>query len=216
MHDSKGRLTIPGINNSKKFTRDILENNEKIPFSQKEFGKITGAKRRHGNSQVDFYTQTGFLTSAETTTLNGGYMGEGYRNAIPGSAVAKINFRLAPGLKAQEAIKVFAKFVKENLPDYVAYDITADQHADGFFVNPNSEPANRAKKLLARTYKTEVYDRPCGAIIPIVGLFMKYLKVPVVSVGLANEDCNMHGANENFRKDVLKKGLEFSRQFFSK
>ncbi len=32
---------------------------------------------------------------------------------------------------------------------------------------------------------------------------------------MANEDCNMHGANENFKISLIKKGLKFSKMFFS-
>ncbi len=216
LHDKDGNLTIPGIPNTQKFEKKVLDNNKSIPYSKTEFEKITGTKKRFNEGKLDFYTQTGFLTSAEITTINAGYMGEGYRNAIPGSASAKINFRLAPNLKVKEFLKIFEKFLKDVVPNYVSYDIKADQFAEGFFVDTESEICKKAKILLKRAFKTEVYNRPCGAIIPVAGLFIKYLKVPLVMVGLANEDCNMHGANENFKKDILEKGLRFSELFFAK
>lgn len=216
LHDKNGNLTIAGIFNSQKIEKKVLDNNKSIPYSKVEFEKITGTKKRFNEGKLDFYTQTGFLTSAEVTTLNSGYTGEGYRNAIPGTAIAKINFRLAPDLKVKELLKAFEKFLKKTVPNYVSYDIKADQYAEGFFVDTESEITKKAKLLLKKAFKTRVYNRPCGAIIPIAGLFIKYLKVPLVMVGLANEDCNMHGANENFKKDILEKGLKFSELFFAK
>lgn len=142
-------------------------------------------------------------------------MGEGYRNAVPQKAIAKINFRLAPDLSVKEFTKIFKAYLKNVMPKYLNYEINFDQFSNGFMVDTKSRFALEAKEILKSSYKTEVYDRPCGAIIPIVGLFIKYLKVPLVSIGLANEDCNMHGANENFKKETLEKGLKFSEIFFS-
>lgn len=216
MHDEKGNLTIKGINENVKLSKSTIKNNKNLPYSAKEFSNITGAKLRFSESKLDFYSQTGFYTSAEVTSISGGYLGSGFKNAIPGIAVAKINFRMAPDLSVKETIKLFNIFVKKNLPSYVAYELKAEQFSDGFFVDSQNDFATKAKEILKKVYKAEVFDRPCGAIIPIVGNFIKYLKVPVISVGLANEDCNMHGANENFEKDKLQKALEFSRIFFSR
>jgi hypothetical protein len=35
-------------------------------------------------------------------------------------------------------------------------------------------------------------------------------------LSLGNDDCNMHGIDENFTVDLVKKGLKFSELFFSK
>ncbi len=215
-HDKEGNLTIEGINNLKTFEKELLENNRNIPYSKKEFLNITGVSKRFNEEKHDFYTQTGFLTSAEVTTLSSGYLSEGYRNAVPGTATAKINFRLAPDLTVKGFIKIFKKYLKKVVPEHVNYEVVFDQFSDGFFVDTENEIAKKAKSILNETHNTQVYDRPCGAIIPIVGLFIKYLNTPLVSIGLVNEDCNMHGANENLKKDVLKKGLAFSENFFSK
>lgn len=34
-------------------------------------------------------------------------------------------------------------------------------------------------------------------------------------ISMANEDCKMHGVNENFKIELIKKGLKFSQMFFS-
>jgi hypothetical protein len=33
---------------------------------------------------------------------------------------------------------------------------------------------------------------------------------------MGNEDCNMHGVDENFRVDLVQKGLDFANTFWSK
>lgn len=215
LHNENGELIIPGVNAKKKFQPEILKNNKNIPYQTKDFIEIAGVKKRFNDGKIDFYTQTGFLTSAEITTLSAGYMGDGFRNAIPGEAIAKVNFRLAPDVSVKEFIPKLEKYIKSIKPNYLDVSLDPKTFNDGFFVDTQNEVAKNAKDLLANIYKTEVYDRPCGAIIPIVGLFIKYLSVPLVSIGLANEDCNMHGANENFRKSFLEKGLAFSKKFFS-
>ena len=53
-----------------------------------------------------------------------------------------------------------------------------------------------------------------GGSIPILGDFQKLLKTKVVSVSLGNDDCNMHGVDENYTIDLIQKGLMFSQSFF--
>lgn len=213
MHDNNGNLTIEGINKIKKFNQKVLENNKGIPYVSSEFRKVTGVKKRFNEKNIDFYTQTACLTSAEITTLNSGYLGEGYKNAIPGSAFAKINFRIAPPTTVKEVKKIFNNFIKENVPDYVSYNLYPDQSSEGFVIDTKNKITMKAKEILTKAYGKKVYDRPCGAIIPIGWFFIKYLKSPVISIGLANEDCNMHAANENFKKTALDKALKFSKSF---
>lgn len=216
MHDEEGRLTIEGINNSIKVSDDILKNNESIPFYLEEFKKNTGSKVRLDENSVDFYTQVGLLTSAEITTLISGYIGDGFKNAIPGKSISKINFRLSPWHKVQQVKDAFESYIKNNMPEYCEYKIIFDQDSEAIKLDERNDYIKNAKKTLESVYKKESFFRYCGAIVPIAGYFADFLKVPVLDIGLGNEDCNMHGANENYDIETLKKGLEFSQSFLSK
>jgi len=214
-HDDNGNLTIPGIDNGKSFSEEILLNNKSIPYSKEEFKKITGAKIRFNDEQIDLYTQVGNLTSAEITSLNSGYLEDGYRNAIPREAYAKINFRLAPELTYEKVDTLLRKYLDEITPKYLDYKLKTEQFSNGIIIDSKNKFTEKAIKILKEVYLKPTYFKACGAIIPIAGLFNQYLKVPIVMIGLGNEDCNMHGANENFEINTLQNGLNFSYRFLS-
>jgi acetylornithine deacetylase/succinyl-diaminopimelate desuccinylase-like protein len=216
MHDEKGVLRLPGLNNNPEVSDEIIQNNLNIPFYYDEFKSNTGAKVRLNENNIDFYTQVGVITSAEVTSLTSGYLGEGYRNAIPGKAIAKINFRLSPFHKTEELESAFTNFLKVAVPEFAEFKITFDQKSEAINLKEESDYISQAKVLLKDIYGKESFYRYCGAIVPIAGLFKQYLKIPVLDIGLGNEDCNMHGANENFEIETLKRGLEFSSKFLGR
>jgi len=214
MHNANGRLEIPGINNNYLIDPTILANNKQIPFDAKNTQENTGAKKILGDD-VDFYTLTGYLTSAEVTGIQGGYIAEGYKNAIPGSAFAKINFRLAGNMSVDSASKAFIKFIEDNKPEYIDYEFIIDQANEPIVLDYKNEYIQNTTIIQKEVYGVDTLLLYCGAIIPIAGYFQAYLKVPVISAGMGNEDCNMHGVNENFKIEDLNKGLEFSKKLLS-
>ncbi len=213
MYDNNGILTLPGISNDPAAIKtSIVENNRKLPFNSSEFLNITGASRRQLEGESDFYTQTGFMTSAEITSLRSGYIGGGYRNAIPGTAEAKINFRISPAYAASQVAAAFEKFIQVKRQPYFELTLNIEQMSDPIKLDSGNEFVRAAQTAASQVYGKECLLRYCGAIVPVAGIFADVLEVPVVSIGLANEDCNMHGADENFDLELIGKGLDFSRE----
>lgn len=215
MYNSNGVLDILGLdNNIHKVKKEVIHSNKQIPFDLEEFKINTGVSHCY-NSEIDFYSQTGFLTSAEITSLKSGYMGEGFRNAIPGSASAKINFRISPLHKVEDVINLFRDFVEKNTPSFAEYEILIEEKIDSIDLDTQNIYVSKVKEIASEVYKKEIFLKYCGAIVPVAGIFNKVLNLNVVSIGMGNEDCNMHGVNENFDKELLECGLEFSKKFFS-
>jgi acetylornithine deacetylase/succinyl-diaminopimelate desuccinylase-like protein len=213
MYDHNGILDIPGIDNDPaSIESSIVSNNQRLPFDNSEFLAITGASRRQLDGKTDFYSQTGFLTSAEITSLKSGYIGSGYRNAIPGTAEAKINFRISPAYKTSQVVEAFEKFIKSKRERHFELSLSVDQMSDPIKLDSDNEFVRITQSIASEVYEKECLLRYCGAIVPVAGIFTDLLGVPVVSIGLANEDCNMHGADENFDIELIKKGLQFSQE----
>lgn len=213
MHDQRGVLNLPGLTNSlEHLSQDVIDENQAIPFNEQELLHNTGAQQRLDNG-TNFYLQNSFLTSAEVTTLSAGYQGVGFRNAIPGAALAKINFRIAPQHSCDQVLTAFTAFLEKNTPAYASFELSQNESAEAISLDPNNQFADKAKKVALTVYQKECFYKFCGAIVPISGIFKDLLHVPVVSIGLGNEDCNMHGANENFDVELIQKGLDFSREF---
>jgi len=70
--------------------------------------------------------------------------------------------------------------------------------------------------MLKTVYAKEPIIKYVGGALPFVSSAKEILGVDALSISLGNDDCNMHGVNENFKVDLVKKGLAFSRMFFQK
>lgn len=151
------------------------------------------------------------------TGLRAGYMEEGYRNSIPGTAEAKLNVRVAPGTEPRRLYRHLVGLVGAIAPQHVRLEV--DEPRD--FVGPiridiGSEEHQRAIELLCETYGQDVLIDYCGATIPVVVDMKQALGLDPILIPLANDDGNMHGVNENLDRGLVRKGLEFSRRFFAR
>jgi acetylornithine deacetylase/succinyl-diaminopimelate desuccinylase-like protein len=216
-------LYLPGLKNCPEEIQNLLnansfvENTKNIPFSENEFLYNTGAKIRLNNDILNFYFQVGYFTSAEVTGLVSGYTGEGYRNAIPGKLAVKINFRISPFHTVKDVLSSFQKFLQQNIPSYVDYKIdVSSESAEPIIIDTSNEYIQKAIQDLCTTYSQNPSLKFSGAIVPICGLFQSKLGIDrIISVGIANEDCNMHGANENLSISSIENAIKFADLFLS-
>lgn len=102
------------------------------------------------------------------------------------------------------------------LPDYIEYTIHTSDPYHAISIDTDNEDTRRAAALLSDVFGKPCIMRYCGAAVPISGLFQDILDCTVIIADLGNEDCNMHGVDENIDISCIEKGLEFSRRFFSK
>lgn len=155
------------------------------------------------------------MPTIQISGIQSGYTGTGYRNAIPATTLIKINFRYAPGQNPEEMVELFSNRVKAELPEYVDYTIETSDPYPAILLDTSHPEVTRAANILSELYGQKAVYRYCGAAIPVTGLFKDVLGAGVVIADLANEDCHMHGVDENFRLSCVEKGLEFSKLFFS-
>ena len=196
-------------------TPDIKVNNEKIPFNREEYERISGTRSLLLEPGYDYYTETGLRPTIQVTGVKTGYMGEGYRNGIPASATAKINFRLVIRQDPEKIVRLFSDYVRKQLPDYVDAKIEVSDPYNGIKLTIDNPFVKKAYQKLAAAYGKEPIYKYVGGGLPIVTLFNDILGIPNVLVPLANEDCKMHAANENYAVEYVQKALVFSKSFFS-
>jgi acetylornithine deacetylase/succinyl-diaminopimelate desuccinylase-like protein len=196
-------------------TKKVLENNKNLG-TKKDVLKMAGVKELLTYKNFDFYTQTGCLPSLEITGLKSGYIGEGFANIVTAKAEARINIRTVNNQKTSKVVKLISDFVKKNTPKYVDVKITPEGHGDAITLDNSSVVAESIKPILEEAYGKKVLNKYIGGSIPILADFQKILKSKVISVSLGNDDCNMHGVDENFRVDLVEKGLCFANIFWSK
>ncbi|NCT55682.1 M20 family dipeptidase [bacterium] len=184
-------------------------------YNRELFTKITGQKPRFKYNH-EIFNYLGFESTIQITSIIGGYSGEGYKNAVPNKASVKINVRYNPDLEPEKVASEFTKYIKQNFLSGVKFDIKIDDNSAGVSLESSNAVFEKASTLLADIYQKPVMYNYCGATLPVAADLKSQLGIPTVFVGLANEDCNMHGANENLNIGIAKKGLEFVSEFLSK
>ena len=150
------------------------------------------------------------------TGIESGYNNVGFRNSVPSRATIKLNFRLVSGQNPVRVAKLLKQFVWQNVPLYVEVSTHAGHAALSSKLDTSNQYVKRAEEKLSKAFGKRVVYKYSGGTLPIAAEVDKVLKIPQVYAPLANEDCNMHGANENFEISLLKKSLRFSRGFLGK
>lgn len=217
LHKKDNSIGIDGFYDKvDEINEKFINLHEEIPFDMEEYKSLSGTRALLVEDDYDFYTQIGLRPAVVVTGIETGYTGEGYRNSIPAEATAKINFRLVKSQQPQEIADLFKDFVNENIPKYVDFELEVATPYDGIKLDLENEYVELAKNYLTEAFGKEALVKFCGGGLPIVTHFNDILGVPEVLAPLANEDCGMHSANENYNKDILEKALDFSRKFWSR
>jgi acetylornithine deacetylase/succinyl-diaminopimelate desuccinylase-like protein len=214
LKDKKNFILVKNFyKNSLVPTKAILQNNKNLG-SKKDAIKMAGVKELLTLKNLDFYTQTGCLPTLEVSGIVGGYIGEGFANIVPGSAEARVNVRVTGKQKSIEVMKLIVEHIKKFTPKYATLKFELEGHGDAIILDDQSTVAVNMRPVLEKSYGKKVLNKYVGGSIPILGDFQKILKTKVISVSLGNDDCNMHGTDENFRVDLVEKALNFAETFW--
>ncbi len=216
LFDKNNKVTVPGFYDgvptispaTKKVLRSIK--------TDKEIMKLAGVKALTPEKGLDHFTQTGLRPTLQVTGIKTGYIGEGYANIVPANAEARINVRCVGKQNPEKVFTMIAAHIKKQLPLYVKTTITRTECSDPVVVDVESKSAKEVRSLLKKAYGKEPIVHYVGGGIPIVSDYKKTLGKDTLLISLGNDDCNMHGIDENFTVDLVKKGLKFSELFFSK
>ena len=211
LQDGSGKITVPG------WYDDIQSPPETGALSDERLARlltVTGAKE-FTVPEDQVINAIAFQPSLTITSIQSGYAGEGHQNSIPGSAQAKINFRIAPGQDPQKMMNKFQSFIKSNVPTYVDTQVEFSGVMPGVYLTADSNEFTRAEAIMKYVYGKFPIHAFIGASMPISVEVEQQLGIPQLLLPLANDDSAIHGPNENFTYEALDKGLDFSHRFFS-
>jgi len=212
--DEKNRIAIPGFYDGvDEITEEQKGNTEEL--SSADILKHAAISEEKCEPGLNFFAQTGLRPTLQITGLESGYIGEGYANIVPARASARINFRVAPSQSARDLYHRFIQFVERETPAYVNYSLTAPELSDPVKLDVSTPPFMKVRNILQEVYSERPVVKYVGGSIPFIALVKEIFGIDTMSVSLGNDDCNMHGADENFRVDLIEKGLSFSKAFFS-
>jgi acetylornithine deacetylase/succinyl-diaminopimelate desuccinylase-like protein len=153
---------------------------------------------------LDLRIEEVFTPTCTICGLTSGYQGEGSKTVLPAEARAKVDFRLVPDQDPARIIPLLrAHLDRHGFTDVEIVHLGSEAPAV-------TDPDDPFVKLVVEEAKT-VYGQTMQ-IVPLSGgsgpsaIFMKLLKLPIVSAGVGHPGAQAHAPNENMRLDLYLKG----------
>src|SRR5262249_8285594 len=131
----------------------------------------------------------------EVHGITGGYQGPGVKTIVLHAAEAKISCRLVPGQEPKKIFKLIRDFAKQKNPDVKVEFKAALEPYLGEFSGPYADAASEAMRFAFG--RRPAFTREGGSIGAVVTM-KKYLKAPVIFLGLSLPEHGYHAKNEYF------------------
>jgi acetylornithine deacetylase/succinyl-diaminopimelate desuccinylase-like protein len=208
----KGQVKIPGFyDDVAKLSKAEMDNFLASGFSIKEFKRAHELKKMREGDAGDIASRLWARPTFEVHGIVGGYTGPGVKTAIPYRAEAKISMRLVPNQTGEKILKLVRNFIKERNPDvqFIPEPVLNP------YIGPHSGPhADAARDAMRAAFgKAPAFVREGGSIGAVVTM-EKYLKAPIVFLGLSLPEHGYHAPNENFDWEQASGGMKMFARYF--
>jgi len=208
----KGVVRIPGFyDDVAKLSKAELDNFLASGFSVKQFKQAHELKKMRDGKPAEIASRLWARPTFEVHGIVGGYTGPGVKTAIPYRAEAKISMRLVPNQKPEKVLKLVRNFIKERHPHV--------QFLPESYLSPYLGPytgvyADAARDAMRTAFgKEPAFVREGGSIGAVVTM-EKYLKAPIVFLGLSLPEHGYHAPNENFDWEQASGGMKMFARYF--
>ena len=216
LHDDDGRITVKGFYDKvlpvEDWERKLWSS---LPFTEEIWLETTGSPALAGEKGFSFLERVWARPTAEVNGLAGGYQGEGSKTIIPGTAMAKISFRLVPRQDPFELKSAIVDFLKQECPKSVEMEIISQHEGRPYLAKPDSEFGRAAQEALRRTFDKPIAFIREGGSIPITQSFKEILGIDTLLLGLALPDARVHSPDENFPIENLHAGIRLNRELLN-
>jgi len=215
MHDSRGKVTLPGFYNKvRKLSRKERENFAGLPLSNKLYRTQTGVSALWGEPGFTAPERLGARPTLEINGLLSGFTGTGSKTVLPAWAMAKISCRLVPDQTVKDTAAQMRAYLKHKAPKDIRWELTYLHGAGAALVSDDS-PGVRAMSQAMKTVwgKTPHLLREGGSI-GVVEQLQRRLRVDSLLSGFGLPDCDAHSPNEKQHLPTWYRGIETLIRFF--
>jgi acetylornithine deacetylase/succinyl-diaminopimelate desuccinylase-like protein len=215
MHDSKGRITLPGFyDRVQNLTEDEREELARLPINEKNYLEITGAPELYGEDGFTANERTGARPTLDINGMLSGFTGEGSKTVIPAWAMAKISMRLVPDQDPKEVHQQLIRYLEEHATKDIRWELTALAGGPASVSDRNNGRVQAMSKALETVWGTRPYFRREGGSIPVVKDMQNLLGIESVICGFGLPDDNVHAPNEKMHLPTWYRGIEAFINFF--
>jgi acetylornithine deacetylase/succinyl-diaminopimelate desuccinylase-like protein len=210
LKDEEGHVSIPGFYDGIEGpTADELAAWKSLPFDEEAYrSHEVGSPALTGEPQYSVLERTWSRPTMDVHGMPGGFIGAGAKTVIPARAVAKISFRLVPGMKPEPTFAKYKAFVESTCPKGVTVEARLIHSGEPIVVSTDNAYVRAATAAMGNVFGKETVFVRGGGSIPIVGDFVRELGIPTVLMGFGLPDDNLHAPNEKFHLANFHRGIE--------
>jgi acetylornithine deacetylase/succinyl-diaminopimelate desuccinylase-like protein len=209
LKDEDGTIAIPRLYDGiEEPTAEELAAWRSLPFDEEHYRETeVGSTELTGEPAYSVLERTWSRPTMDVHGMPGGFIGAGAKTVIPAKAVAKISFRLVPGMKPELTFARYEAFVESIVPKGVTAEVRMIHSGEPIVVSTDNEYVRAATAAMSEVFGKETVFVRGGGSIPIVGDFVRELKTPTVMMGFGLPDDNLHAPNEKFHLANFHRGI---------
>jgi acetylornithine deacetylase/succinyl-diaminopimelate desuccinylase-like protein len=215
MHDAQGRITLPGFYDS---VRPITEQERldfaRLPNDEAHYLAETGVPALWGEEGYTPAERTGARPTLEVNGLLSGWTGPGSKTVLPAKAMAKISCRLVPDQTAAEVEKQMVRFIEENAPGSIHWEVKKLSASPFAIVDLDNPGVKAMQDAMEAAWGVRPFFRREGGSIGAVAMLQQICGVESVLVGMGLPSDNVHSPNEHLHLPTWYKGIDAFIRFF--
>jgi acetylornithine deacetylase/succinyl-diaminopimelate desuccinylase-like protein len=123
--------------------------------------------------------------------------------------------RLVPDQTPAESFAAYKAYVESIVPTGVEVEVRLIHSGDPIVVSTDNPYVKAATEAMHQVFGRETVFVRGGGSIPIVGDFVRELKIPTLLMGFGLPDDNLHAPNEKFHLANFHRGIESIVRFFA-
>ncbi|PDT63961.1 hypothetical protein CO683_41260 [Bradyrhizobium ottawaense] len=207
LHDSEGRVTVPGFyDHISEPSSDRRQQLKALHFDSAAFLSDIGLSQSAGEKGYSALEQLWMRPTCEFNGITGGYQGVGSKTVIPSKASAKLTCRLVPGQDPDEIVASLERFIRSRAPRDCGVEFRVNQRHRAFAFDHNTPHVAAAAKALQEEWGRPAALMGAGGSVPIVASLNQKLGMNCLLVGFGLDDSRIHSPNEKYNLTSFYKG----------
>src|SRR5438477_10244992 len=213
MYDARtGKVKVKGFyDDAEQPSKRELDEFRNSGFSVKKFKSDHLFKSIRTEDPLEVMKRIWAMPTMEVHGVIGGYSGPGIKTIIPPYAAVKMSCRLVPKQDPKKILRLMRAFVKEHNPDVEFIEEGAMQPYKAPVTGPLADAVRSAMKFAFG--REPVFVREGGSIGAVVSM-ERYLKCPVLFLGLSLPEHGYHAPNENYDWQQASGGMVAFAKYF--
>jgi acetylornithine deacetylase/succinyl-diaminopimelate desuccinylase-like protein len=217
LKDEDGKILIPGFYDKVQTpSKAELAAWKALPFDEEHYRETeVGSASLTGEPGLSVLERTWARPTLDVHGMPGGFIGAGAKTVIPAKAVAKVSMRLVPDMTPAESFAKYKAYVESLTPKGISLEVRLIHSGDPIVISTDNPFVRAATEAMHAVFAKDTVFVRGGGSIPIVGDFVRELKIPTVMMGFGLPDDNLHAPNEKFNLRNFHCGIESIVRFLS-